>query len=88
MKQATLIATLILIGRLVFAQAGTLDQAFTDQGISYLNFLSTEEEWLVHSVVDEEDRIWPAGQTFQDDDWKLQIVRIYTDVKNEYELFG
>jgi uncharacterized delta-60 repeat protein len=79
MRRIIFTVFLILIGRTVFAQAGTLDPSFADQGISYLNFLSTEEEWLTHSVIDGEDRIWLAGQTYQDNDWKLIVSRLNPD---------
>lgn len=62
------------------AQPGTIDATFgDDSGTKYLNFLSNDEEWMTHMVVDDQDRIWIAGQTEQDGDWKLLLARLTPD---------
>jgi uncharacterized delta-60 repeat protein len=62
------------------AQPGSLDQNFADGAVvKTLNFLEPEEEWLTHMVVDDQDRIWIAGSTFQNNDWALLLVRLTPD---------
>lgn len=61
----------------VYAQPGTLDDTFGDDtGIHYFNFLSLAEEWMTHMVVDNQDRIWVAGHTFENGDGRLLLSRL------------
>lgn len=72
----------------MFPQAGTLDPSFADgMQISYLNFLSSDEEWVTHSITDSQNRIWLAGQTYQSNEWRLILARL--DANGNYdESFG
>lgn len=61
----------------VHAQPGTLDDTFgDDSGVQYFNFLSPAEEWMTHTVVDNQDRIWVAGHTFENGDGKILLSRL------------
>lgn len=63
-----------------YAQPGTLDNTFADGAeIKNLNFLSSDEEWMTHSIVDAQDRTWIAGYTLQDGDWAILLVRLTPD---------
>lgn len=83
-KQVTLLALLILPIITAFGQAGTLDPTFADNAeIKLLNFLSSEEELLTHSITDSQDRTWIAGQTFEDGDWLILLTRL--DANGNYD---
>src|SRR5690554_4566945 len=80
-----IIFTLLFTGPFIsLAQPGAMDMTFADNaGIKYINFLFSDEEWMTHSVVDNQDRIWMAGSTNQDGDWKIILVRLTPD--GEYD---
>lgn len=75
-----LLALLFVVPMIGSAQPGTMDATFGDNsGLKYFNFLSNHEEWMTHMVVDDQDRIWVAGQTIQDGDGKLLLSRLTPD---------
>lgn len=80
MKKLLLGITLLCCLNTLYAQPGVLDPNFADGAeIKNLNFLSSDEEWMTHSIVDAQDRTWIAGYTFQDGDWALLLVRLTPD---------
>lgn len=81
MKTKNLLLAMLFVAPMIgSAQPGTMDATFGDaSGTKYLNFLSNDEEWMTHMVVDDQDRIWIAGQTEQDGDWKLLLTRLTPD---------
>ena len=79
-----LLSILMLSALILNGQAGTLDPSYADNAeIKYLNFLSSSEEVLTHSVTDSEDRTWIGGRTFEDGDWKLILSRL--DANGNYD---
>lgn len=76
-----IIFTLLFTGPFIsLAQPGAMDMTFADNaGIKYINFLFSDEEWMTHSVIDSQDRIWMAGSTTQGGDGKILLVRLTPD---------
>ncbi len=68
MKTRNLLLALLCVAPMFgSAQPGTLDATFgDDSGLKYFNFLSNDEEWMTHMAVDNQNRIWVAGETIQD----------------------
>jgi uncharacterized delta-60 repeat protein len=66
------------------AQQGSLDPSFADNAeLKIINFLEPGEEWMQHVVVDNQDKIWLAGETILNSDWALILARLTAD--GEYD---
>src|SRR5690554_6649186 len=63
-----------------FAPPGTLDPTFADNAVfKLINFLEGTEEKMFHTLVDNQDFIWMAGQIEHNGEDKIVIVRLTPD---------
>lgn len=63
-----------------FAQPGTLDPTFADNAVfKLINFLEGTEEKMFHTLVDNQDFIWMAGEIEQNNEDKIVIIRLTPD---------